>query len=93
MGILREEWGFEGLVMTDWFATVDTESSLQAGLDLEMPGPGRGFGAALLRAVQEGRVDEGDLDAALRRLLGGYRPHRGARRSTADGEPATTRPR
>ncbi len=71
-GILREEWGFEGLVMTDWFATVDTESSLRAGLDLEMPGPGRSFGAVLVAAVEEGRVDESDLDAALRRLLGGY---------------------
>ncbi len=88
MGILREEWGFEGLVMTDWFATVDTESSLQAGLDLEMPGPGRGFGAALLTAVQEGRVDEGDLDAALRRLLGGY-----DRIGALDGPPPTVNPR
>jgi beta-glucosidase len=72
MEILRQEWGFEGLVMTDWYATVDTDASLQAGLDLEMPGPGRGFGSALLAAVKEGRVDEGDLDGALRRLLGGY---------------------
>ncbi len=72
MEILRGEWGFEGLVMTDWYATVDTDASLQAGLDLEMPGPGRGFGSALLAAVKEGRVDEGDLDGALRRLLGGY---------------------
>jgi beta-glucosidase len=72
MEILREEWGFEGLVMTDWYATVDTDASLQAGLDLEMPGPGRGFGSTLVAAVKDGRVDEGDLDAALRRLLGGY---------------------
>ncbi len=88
MKILRQEWGFEGLVMTDWFATVDTEASLQAGLDLEMPGPGRGFGAALLTAVQEGRVDEGDLDTALRRLLGGYE-----RIGALDGPPPPVNPR
>jgi beta-glucosidase len=70
--ILRREWGFEGLVMTDWYATVDTDASLQAGLDLEMPGPGRGLGASVVTAVKEGRVDEVDLDIALRRLLGGY---------------------
>jgi beta-glucosidase len=69
--ILRGEWGFEGLVMTDWFAVVDTRTSLGAGLDLEMPGPGRSLGATTLRAVQDGTVDEADLDAAVRRLLGG----------------------
>ena len=68
--LLRDEWGFEGLVMTDWFAMVDTVSALGAGLDLEMPGPGRSLGSTLVEAVADGRVDTADLDAALRRQLG-----------------------
>lgn len=68
--LLREEWGFEGLVMTDWFAVVKTESALAAGLDVEMPGPGRALGQAVHAAVQDGRVAEKDLDEAVRRFLG-----------------------
>jgi len=69
MDILREEWGFEGLVMTDWFAVANTAESLAAGLDLEMPGPGRSLGPAVVDAVENGAVKEADLDAAVDRLL------------------------
>jgi beta-glucosidase len=72
LDILRDEWGFEGLVMTDWFGVTDTKVSLGAGLDLEMPGPARGLGAAVVDAVEKGDVDEADLDAAVSRLLGGF---------------------
>lgn len=72
MDLLRDEWGFTGLVMTDWFATADREQSLAAGLDLEMPGPGRALGPKLAQAVQDGKVPEADLDAALRRQLHVY---------------------
>jgi beta-glucosidase len=72
LDILRDEWGFEGLVMTDWFAVTDTKESLAAGLDLEMPGPARGLGATVVDAVKNGVVDEADLDAAVGRLLGGF---------------------
>ena len=72
LDILRDEWGFEGLVMTDWFAVTDTKVSLGAGLDLEMPGPARGLGATVVDAVKKGDVDEADLDAAVSRLLGGF---------------------
>ncbi|HEY8060346.1 MAG TPA: glycoside hydrolase family 3 C-terminal domain-containing protein, partial [Acidimicrobiales bacterium] len=68
--VLRGEWGFGGLVMTDWFAMVDTSSALAAGLDLEMPGPGRSLGPKVVEAVKAGEVHEADLDAAVRRLLG-----------------------
>ncbi len=68
--LLRDEWGFDGLVMTDWFAAVHPELSLAAGLDLEMPGPGRQLGATVATAVRDGRVDEGDVDTAVGHLLG-----------------------
>jgi len=70
--LLRGEWGFGGLVMTDWFAVADRTTSLAAGLDLEMPGPGRALGEPLVEAVRDGTITEADLDAALRRLLGTY---------------------
>jgi beta-glucosidase len=67
--LVRGEWGFEGLVMTDWFGVADMVDSIAAGLDLEMPGPGRAYGPALAAAVTKGDVDEADVDAAVRRLL------------------------
>lgn len=67
--VLREDWGFEGLVVTDWFAFARTEAALRAGLDLEMPGPGRAFGPALAGAVRSGRIDESDVDVTVERLL------------------------
>ena len=72
MDLLRGEWGFEGLVMSDWFATAVTDESLAAGLDLEMPGPGSRLGATVAAAVADGRVKEADVDAAVRRLLGAF---------------------
>lgn len=69
-GVLRGEWGFDGLVVSDWFAFADTGKAVVAGLDLEMPGPGRAYGPALAEAVRQGRVDEALVDAAVLRLLG-----------------------
>ena len=67
--ILRTDWGFEGFVVTDWFSAGATEQSARAGLDLQMPGPGRYFGASLGQAVREGRVEESILDEQVRRML------------------------
>src|SRR5262245_31838860 len=67
--LVRGEWGFEGLVMTDWFGVADPVESIAAGLDLEMPGPGRAYGPALAASVTKGEVDEAEVDAAVRRLL------------------------
>ena len=67
--ILRDEWGFEGFVVTDWFAGFTTEGAANAGLDLEMPAPPRGYGKFLAEAVRDGRVDEEDLNRAVRTLL------------------------
>ncbi|MGV9456889.1 beta-glucosidase [Streptomyces sp. NPDC003635] len=66
--VLRDRWGFEGLVMTDWFAAHSTRKALTAGLDLEMP-DGTHFGAALKRAVRGGSVSERYVDRAVRRIL------------------------
>ncbi len=71
LDLLRDEWGFEGLVMTDWFAVAETTTSLGAGVDLEMPGPGRALGPAVLDAMGDGSLAEADVDAAVYRFLNG----------------------
>jgi beta-glucosidase len=68
-GILRQEWGFRGLVMTDWFGLSRTVDAAQAGLDLEMPGPARSRGAQLAEAVRAGEVEESLVDASVARIL------------------------
>ncbi|HXU24502.1 MAG TPA: glycoside hydrolase family 3 N-terminal domain-containing protein, partial [Tepidiformaceae bacterium] len=54
--ILKDEWGFDGLVMSDWWGTRSTIRAANAGLDLEMPGPGHHFGARLNESVASGQV-------------------------------------
>ncbi len=67
--ILKEEWGFEGFVVSDWGAVHDRVASLKGGLDLEMPGPMDRRVQAVVDAVRSGELDEAVLDAAVRRLL------------------------
>jgi beta-glucosidase len=66
---LKGEWGFDGVVMSDWGATRSTEASARAALDLVMPGPDGPWGDKLVAAVREGRVPEEAIDAKVRRLL------------------------
>ncbi len=54
--VLREDWGYDGIVMSDWFGSRSTEPTVNAGLDLEMPGPTRDRGAKLVAAVEAGTV-------------------------------------
>jgi len=68
-GILREEWGFEGAVMTDWGAVVDRVKGVEAGLDLEMPYSGPDNDQAIVTAVQNGNLDEAVLDTAVLRMI------------------------
>ena len=68
-GVLRDDWGFDGVVISDWFGTHSAANSLEAGLDLEMPGPPRERGEALRRELGEGRTTEARLDESVRRLL------------------------
>lgn len=87
--VLRDEWGYKGLVMSDWFGNQSTLPSLRAGLNVEMPGlEPRHFGGYLAEGVRAGRVPPELLDErcmpVLRALL---RPNRG-NRSRVDGESA-----
>ena len=67
--ILRDEWEFKGLVVSDWNAVHDTTAPVQAGLDLEMPGPAKWFGNLLKEAVDTWQVDVSKIDQAVRRIL------------------------
>ncbi|MGB7539060.1 MAG: glycoside hydrolase family 3 C-terminal domain-containing protein, partial [Anaerolineales bacterium] len=66
--ILRGEWGYQGLVMSDWYGTYSPRI-VGSGVDWEMPGPARWMGEEGLRAVREGRVREAVIDEKVGRLL------------------------
>jgi beta-glucosidase len=68
--ILKEEWGYEGFVVSDWGAVHDRVEALKAGLDLEMPGPRERRVNAVIDAVRSGKLVESVLDEAVRRILG-----------------------
>lgn len=67
--ILKEEWGFEGLVVSDWGAVRDRVAALKAGLDWEMPGPQERRVQAVVDAVRAGKLDEAVLNESVRRIL------------------------
>ena len=68
--ILKDEWGFEGLVVSDWGAVHDRVASLKGGLDLEMPGPREQRVKTVVEAVRAGSLDETVLDKTVDRILG-----------------------
>ncbi|MEU4420275.1 glycoside hydrolase family 3 C-terminal domain-containing protein [Actinoplanes sp. NPDC024001] len=67
--LLRDEWRFTGLVMSDWGAVSDRVAALEAGLDLEMPGTGGVTDQQIVDAVRSGDLDETVVDEAVRRVL------------------------
>ncbi|MCF2127283.1 glycoside hydrolase family 3 C-terminal domain-containing protein [Strepomyces sp. STD 3.1] len=66
---LKGEWGFDGVVVSDWGAVRTTVDTARAGLDVAMPGPDSPWGEALARAVADGVVPEAAVDDKVRRLL------------------------
>ncbi len=67
--ILRDEWGYEGVVISDWCACNDLPKSISAGMDLEMPDSGEYHRPKLAKAVREGYVPIRDVDRACERII------------------------
>lgn len=90
--VLRQQWGFDGVVMSDWFGSHSTAETVNAGLDLEMPGPTRDRGEKLIAAVEAGEVAPKTIRERARAILtvmertGALDDHR-AHSETADDRP------
>lgn len=67
--VLRNDWGFDGAVLSDWGAVSDRVEGVRAGMDLEMPGSDGSTDAQIVEAVREGRLAEDLVDASVRRVL------------------------
>ena len=84
--LLKTEWGFRGVVVSDWSATYTTAPSAHAGLDLVMPGPHGPWGDQLVAEVKAGAVAEADIDDKVSRLIQLAR-RVGALNGSVDGDP------
>lgn len=67
--LLRDDWGFEGFVISDWGAVNERVPGLKAGMDLEMPSSGGVGDKAIQDAVEDGTLDEAVLDRTVERML------------------------
>ncbi|KAK5045721.1 hypothetical protein LTR84_009090 [Exophiala bonariae] len=67
--ILRGEWKFDGLVLSDWYGTYSVAEALSAGLDIEMPGPSRWRGSLAQLSVSSGKITESVIDDRVRAVL------------------------
>ncbi|WP_346908476.1 glycoside hydrolase family 3 C-terminal domain-containing protein [Faecalicatena orotica] len=67
--VLRDKWGFDGFVVTDWGAGKDSVKGVEAGLDLVMPGGHDAGKDAIVAAVQEGRLEESKVDQAVKNIM------------------------
>ena len=68
--ILRDEWGFKGTIISDWGAAIDMVSCIKAGLDLEMPDSKGVHSSHVLKALEDGRLTEKELDRAVLKVIG-----------------------
>ena len=67
--VLRDEWGFKGLIVTDWGASVDRVEGVKYGTDVEMPTSGELNAKRIIEAVRNGSLDESDLDARVDNII------------------------
>jgi beta-glucosidase len=76
--VLRDQWGFEGIVMTDWGATNDRVAAISAGMDLEMPGSYGAHDRDVRLALKDGRLDIKTIDLSVKRMLSLIKKYQGA---------------
>jgi beta-glucosidase len=88
--VLRKEWGFDGLVISDWWGTYSTSEAINAGMDLEMPGPSIWRGKQLIEAVECRKVSMAAVDTAVENLLTLIDRTNPSRSGTGDGEGGDT---
>lgn len=86
--ILRDEWGFEGLVMSDWGAVNDREAGVAAGLDLEMPGSRGANDPGVMDAVRTGQLTEDAVNRCAQRVIELLQRGQAMRRADGAGTPA-----
>ena len=67
--ILKKEWKFNGFVVSDWGAALETVENANGGLDLEMPGPPKTWGENLIQAIKDKKVSEKNIDEKIERIL------------------------
>lgn len=67
--ILRKEWGFDGVVVSDWGAVYDRVDGVRAGLDLEMPSSQGAYDSSVIQAIHDGYLKESDIDICVERIL------------------------
>ncbi len=91
VGLLKDEWGFDGIIVSDWFAAHDTEGAANGGLDVVMPGAGSPWGEKLVAAVREGSVPAAVIDDKVRRVLR-LAARTGALAGAPEAVPAARRP-
>ena len=90
--VLKREWGFDGVVISDWFGTYSTPAPAIAGLDIEMPGPARFMGERLLTSVQNGALSVAEVNDKVRRLLRLMQRTNRFRRNDVPAEKSIDRP-
>lgn len=91
--VLREEWGFDGFVVSDWYGSHDTVASAHAGLTVPMPGPRTIYGDALERAVNAGTVEEATVDRLVNQVITLATRTKAAERSSERAEETVDDPR